>query len=363
MAWRWWERLQAQLRREWNELTTIQASERRWPMPFCAALAIGLPLLAGAAGERIDYGLVASLGGLVFLYLPETPLAHRMRWLSAVALAMCACFTLGLLSQFLPGLQVPLLTGLAILVSMLCRYFRLAPPGSLFFVMAAAITAYTPLTAGDLPLQVGLVAAGALQAGLIACLYSLHALRGKAAQPVRPPPPLSFDFVIFDSIVIGACVGISLALAQLLQLDRPYWVPVSCLAVIQGASLRAVWTRQLHRIAGTGIGLLLAGGLLALPLDQWRVALLMMALAFIIETLIVRHYGLATIFITPLTILLADAPQLGLLPPDGLLQARLVDTVLGCLVGLAGGLALHSERFRALAGAPIRRLTSVRFRQ
>ncbi len=363
MAWRWWERMQAQLRRELNELTTIQASDRRWPMPFCAALAIGLPLLVGAAFGRLDLAVVASLGGLSFLYLPETSLAHRMRWLLAVALAMCACFALGLLSQFLPGLQVPLLTGLAIVVVMLCRYFRLPPPGSLFFVMAAAIAAYTPMVPADVALQVGLLGAGCLQAGLIAFLYSLHALRGKAAQPVRPLPPVSFDFVIFDSVVVGACVGISLALAQLLQLDRPYWVPVSCLAVILGASLRAVWTRQLHRIAGTGIGLLLAGGLLALPLDPWRMALLMMALAFIIETLIVRHYGLATIFITPLTILLADAPHLGLLPPDTLLEARLFDTVLGCLVGLGGGLALHSPRFRRLVGAPIRCLTPVRFRQ
>lgn len=363
MAWRWWERMQAQLRREWNELTTVQASDRRWPMPFCAALAIGLPLLAGAAFGRLDLAVVASLGGLCFLYLPETPLAHRLRWLLVVALAMCACFALGLLSQFLPAWQVPLLAGLAILVSMLCRYFRLAPPGSLFFVMAAAIAAYTPVTPAEVPFLVALLAIGCLPAGVIAWLYSLHALRGKAAQPVRPPPPVSFDFVIFDSIVIGACVGISLALAQLLQLDRPYWVPVSCLAVIQGASLRAVWSKQLQRIAGTGLGLLLAGGLLALPLDAWRVALLMMALAFVIETLVVRHYGLATMFITPLTILLADAPHLGLASPETLLQARLVDTLLGCLVGLAGGLALYSPRFREALGRPLRRLLPVRFRQ
>lgn len=39
--------------------------------------------------------------------------------------------------------------------------------------------------------------------------------------------------------------------------------------MIQGASLRAVWTRQLHRVLGTSIGLLLAWGLLLLPLDNW----------------------------------------------------------------------------------------------
>jgi hypothetical protein len=38
---------------------------------------------------------------------------------------------------------------------------------------------------------------------------------------------------------------------------------------------------------------------------------LMMALSFIIEVLVVRHYGLAVVFITPLTILLAEAATLG----------------------------------------------------
>lgn len=363
MEWRWWARLQAQLRREMVDLTTVHASDRRWPMPFCAALAIGLPLLVGAGCGRIEYGLVASLGGLVFLYLPETPLAHRMISLLAAAGALTACFALGLISQFLPGLQVVVLTLIAIPVSMLCRYYRLAPPGSLFFVMAAAIGAYSPVAVAEVPLHVGLLGLGCLQAGLIALFYSLYGLRRQPPQAVRRLAPVSFDFVIFDSIVIGACVGLSLALAQLLQLERPYWVPVSCLAVIQGASLRAVWSKQLHRIAGTGIGLLLAWSLLVLPLNPLSVALLMMTLAFVIETLVVRHYGLATIFITPLTILLADAPRLGLAPPDSLLQARLVDTVLGCLVGLAGGIALHHPRFRAVLGRPIRRLTPVRFRR
>lgn len=34
----------------------------------------------------------------------------------------------------------------------------------------------------------------------------------------------------FDAVVIGAFVGLSLLLAQMLALQRPYWVPVSCLA-------------------------------------------------------------------------------------------------------------------------------------
>ena len=162
--------------------------------------------------------------------------------------------------------------------------------------------------------------------------------------------------MVFDSVVIGVFVGISLALAQALELERAYWVPVSCLAVMQGASLRAVWNKQLHRIIGTGIGLLLSWGVLMLPLDKWSISVMMMLLAFVIEILVVRHYGLATIFITPLTLLLAEAATLGHSSPTLLIQARFFDTVLGCVVGLVGGVCLHSPHFREVVGNQIRRL-------
>jgi hypothetical protein len=44
-----------------------------------------------------------------------------------------------------------------------------------------------------------------------------------------------------------------------------------------------VWSKQLHRVIGTGIGLLLSWALLLLPLDKWSISLTMMALAFVIE--------------------------------------------------------------------------------
>ena len=39
---------------------------------------------------------------------------------------------------------VPLLTVIAVLVTMACRYYRVGPPGSLFFVMVAAIGTIFP---------------------------------------------------------------------------------------------------------------------------------------------------------------------------------------------------------------------------
>jgi len=331
-------------------------------MPFAAALSTGLPLLAGVYFDHLDYGLISSLAGLVFLHMPATPLYHRMVSLMACAFAMTASYALGVTSHLYPPAMMPVLTFTAILVTMACRFYNLGPPGSLFCIMAASIGAYAPGDFMQVPLKVGIYFLGSLQACLIAFIYSIHILRSRPAAPVTPLPPPSFDFVVFDSIIIGLFVGASLALAQALHMDNAYWVPVSCLAVVQGMSLRAVWTRQLHRIVGTGIGLGLAGALLMLPLDQWSIALVMMLLTFIIESAIVRHYGFAVVFITPLTILLAEAATMGRGSPALLMQARFFDTLLGCLVGLLGGICLHSPRLRQSVGRRLRALLPPRFR-
>ena len=356
-----WRRVQALISNELRQLTIIQASDRVWQMPFTAALASGMPLLVGAYFDHLSYGLVSSIGGLVFLYLPSTPMYHRMVSLMACSFGIAACYALGLLSHFIPALMMPVLVFVAVLVTMICRFYGLGPPGSLFFIMAASIGAYTPIAVAQLPLMVGLIFMGSLLACLIGFFYSLQMLRLRPPQPVAPLPTPTFDFVVFDSIVIGLFVGISLVLAQVLQLQKAYWVPVSCLAVIQASSLRAVWTKQLHRVIGTGIGLFIAWGILLLPLDKWSIPIMMMALTFVIEFTVVRHYAFAAAFITPLTILLAEAGTLGQAPASTLIQARFVDTVVGCLAGLVGGTCLHSPGFRAVTGRQMRRLIPARF--
>jgi uncharacterized membrane protein YccC len=222
--------------------------------------------------------------------------------------------------------------------------------------MSAAIGAYSPITVLEVPRMVGLFALGSVLACIVAFFYSLLMLRRRAPNPVPQLRAATFDHVVFDAVVIGLCVGLSLAIAQAVQLPRPYWVPVSCLAVLQGSSLRAVWSRQAHRILGTGIGLLVSWGLLVLlPRTPWIIALTMMALTFVIEVTVVRHYGLAAVFITPLTILLAEAATLGHGSASPLIAARFIDTVLGCGVGLVGGVCLHSARFRSVVGGWLRR--------
>nr|WP_273377640.1 FUSC family protein [Actinopolymorpha pittospori] len=70
-------------------------------------------------------------------------------------------------------------------------------------------------------------------------------------------------------------------------------------------------------------------------------------LAFLLPYGINRNYGLFTVFLTPLIVVLID-----LLEPDGwqLAEARLFDTVLGCAVVLVLGFALWPSSWYAHVG-------------
>lgn len=182
----------------------------------------------------------------------------------------------------------------------------------------------------------------------VAFFYSLHILRTRQPLSATSPSGDFLDTVVIDSLIIGAFVGLSLGAAQLLALEKPYWVPVSCLAVIQGINLRAVWNRQAQRIIGTIIGVGVTWVLLPYLSHPWAIAVAVTALTFCVETAIVRQYGFAAIFVTPLTILLAEASIHGSAGGSGLIAARFADTMIGSFLGLVGGFCLYHSGIRQL---------------
>jgi len=334
------------VRREWRDLITVHPSDRPWELPFAVAVAAGTPMLLGAGLGMMGYGALASIGAMTIVYLPRTRLDHRMVTVVVAAFAMIVCYGLGQLSQLVPNARAPIIALVAGIVTMACRYYRVVPPGSLFFVMATAIGAYAPGDVGGAPSRLGAFALGSIGAVVVAFLYNIHILRYRDPLPTSPPPDDLLDIVVIDSLIIGLFVGLSLGAAQILGVDKPYWAPVSCLAVIQGVNLRAVWNRQAHRIIGTVIGLAVTWMLVRYAADPWAIAIAVTVLTFCIETAIVRHYAFAAILIAPLTILLAEASNLGQVSSTALIGARLADTVIGALLGLAGGVCIHNSALR-----------------
>ena len=347
------------LRTELKALLAVNRSDRRWDMPLIAALASGIPLLIGVYFGRFDYGLIATLGGLVFLYLPPTPVWHKMIIMMTVSFGMILCFTAGLLSQFLIVFS-PLVIGvMALVVTFVTRYYGIGPPGSIFLVMVGAMPIYLPIELAQLPTYVGLLTLGCVLSCLLAFLYGMATIHVAKRAPKNSEPALihahALDELVIDAIIVGVFTGLSLWLAQSLGMLRPYWVPISCLAIVQGMNFQAIWHKQVHRIIGTFLGLVLAWCLLKISFQPWQMAIMMMALTFTIEMVVVRHYTTAAIFFTPLTIFLAEAGSHGLIPVNSLISARFWDTVLGSVFGCVAGLCLFHQPIRSWLMGVIKR--------
>ncbi len=327
-------------------LFTFNDSKRPLGFLVIAALAVGLPVFIGALLGHFSMALLAGMGGLSILYMPQTAIAHRLVTIAVVSFGFTVSFTLGVLASFNDLLSAATLGLTALLATTICRYFRVPPPGSFFFVLVGCIARTLPHDLTLVAERSGLLLFGTMGACLLALLYAAgQTLRDGEAPPPRPPsiPDPDITGIMLDAVTIGLFIGGSYLFALWIGLDNPYWVPVSCAAVMQGATFRAVWHRNIHRIVGTIIGMGLAWLILMLDLVPWQVAIIITALSFVIEILVTRNYGLAVIFMTPLTVLFADANSP--LPPEELISARVVDIVLGSTMGYLGGWVLHHRRF------------------
>src|SRR5690606_14678355 len=113
--------------------------------------------------------------------------------------------------------------------------------------------------------------------------------RHRSPLPVRAPSARDRQAAVVDALIMGLFVAASLAVAKTIELERAYWVPVSCLAIMQGVTMRASWSRNVHRIVGTAIGIALTWLLYPLVNGVWAVAIAVTVLTFLIETAVVRH--------------------------------------------------------------------------
>jgi uncharacterized membrane protein YccC len=161
-------------------------------------------------------------------------------------------------------------------------------------------------------------------------------LRDRA--PSRGPLGPAAARVALGALAAGAVAGL---LTHFTGLGHPYWAAVSAVAVLQAASLRLSRQRALQRAGGTILGLLIAGGAVAIPGGPWVLVAAIVVAQVVAELLVIRNYGLAMLAVTPLALLVGELGRKS--PPLDLIGDRLVQTVIGCLLGLAAA-AVVSNR-------------------
>ena len=159
--------------------------------------------------------------------------------------------------------------------------------------------------------------------------------------PLLPEALASWIVIVVAALVAG---GIGLASG----LPFPYWAQVAAVAPLASPGHGARIEKGVHRLVGTVLGVVVTAFLLSFPVEPWQLVVWAVLLQFLAEMFILRNYSIALLFITPLALLMV---QLGHPQPAGpMLQARVLETAIGVVVGLALVLGRYArERRSALA--------------
>ncbi|MDN3443289.1 FUSC family protein [Microbacterium sp. APC 3901] len=316
----------------------------RWHLATQAALGIAVPIAVMTMIGQPSLGYIAASGAFTVLFAGTAPVVDRARILPFVAAGLIASAALGVAASANPWLVSVGVVVVAVVSAALAFGFRLGPPGPLFFVLVFGLSAHVIVSSPIAPMiYIAALAAGCVFSYLIAMApLLLPRARSISARPLRellPGPDFTADSrMLVVRVALVAVVGVLLGLV--IDPTRTYWIVGSAVAVIGvAAARRAAVQRGLHRMLGTVVG---AGvyALLALlhPSGLW-LALLLGALQFTIELVVVRHYALALVFITPLVLLLTGAAT-GEIGSMDVAWERIVDTLVGAVLGALSGL-LH----------------------
>lgn len=346
------ERMGAEARAVARSLTTFGPSRgRRWPLALQAALAMSVPIIVLAAVGRSDLALLSAGGAFAVIHGGWLRPGERARFAPLVALALLASAAAGTLAA--AGGTVVVLLGMlvvTIVASAVVGWISLGPPGPVFFALvyglSAQVTAVHPEMGGtrvvDPVEYLAVVAASSAFACLVvAAPLLLPRYRRERPTPLRELFPRRWGAVartLTLRATIVAVVGV--AAAAVVDPHRSYWIVCAGIAVVgMPVGRRAAATRGIHRTIGTVVGGALYLALAFLPLPVWALALLLGILQFVIELVVVRHYALALVFITPLVLLLLGAAT-GETETLPLALERVFDTLVGAVVGTVAALSV-----------------------
>lgn len=294
-------------------------------------------LLILSCGYYLHNFTIASFGSMgifTFLYYQNLPLKQLVIRLSTIGIFLLGSNLLGMVATHLLWLT-PLAVGIiAACGRLFFRLYDISKPGAFFAVMVSAMGASTKLPLEKIPLMSGYFFLGILLAVITAILVhfterDVSILSEQQSFHFRlQKDPAAF----IDSLFYGAVLFLAVYLSQGLQLQNPYWLVISCAAILQGDNLRAMLHRNIQRIGGSIVGLGISAVLLNLPLTQFQTVLMITFLFVIVEYFIKRNYAIGNFFTTPMALMLSMLARHQYV--SSLIQFRFLGIVLGSLLGL-----------------------------
>ncbi|MFH9328986.1 FUSC family protein [Streptomyces althioticus] len=169
-------------------------------------------------------------------------------------------------------------------------------------------------------------------------------LVGVAAERAVAPRPLRSRLGPLAPVAVRSALGCALAgyVSLALGADRPYWALVTAASLYQ-VNITLTWSRAVQRVVGNLVGVLLFAAVTPVAqLGPLALVLCILACNFGAEALIGRNYWLGSVCVTPLALLVTELP--GYQPTGELVTGRVVDTLVGALVGFVAAVAVTNRR-------------------
>ncbi|ATL25960.1 FUSC family protein [Streptomyces formicae] len=159
-------------------------------------------------------------------------------------------------------------------------------------------------------------------------------------------------------IALRTAVGCALAgyASLALGIGRPYWALVTAASLYQ-ANVTLTWNRGVQRVVGNLVGVLAFAAVAPFAhLGHAELIVSCLVLAFCAEALMGRNYWLGTVCVTPMALLVTEFARFQ--QPGELIVDRVVDTLVGALLGILAAVAVTNRRAgdqieRALAAATL----------
>ncbi|MBM6615982.1 FUSC family protein [Desemzia sp. RIT804] len=342
-----------------KSLLVIKKTDDSLLRVFGAGMTTGIMLLIGYLSGNMQVGTFGALGAFAFLYYLPIPTKHLMKRIFRVGLFMIFGFFAGAVSTFVPWMIPITISLISLLGFIIFRILNSPKPGAFFIIMVSSMATGTSLNFTGILSATLYVAFGVIAAIIVAVIVGI--LHRKLIEDDEKFAVVSFkerfscaikddSRLLLTSMHHAGIIFFATYIGMSLGLGNPYWVTISCAAVLQGRELVVIFQRNIQRIVGGMVGLLVGIVLFSFDLSVLSTILIIIVLNLFVEYCMVRNYGLANFFTNPLSLLLANLSSGAFV--NELISSRFAGLVLGSFIAfigaaiIAGALTLYEGKIK-----------------
>ena len=338
----------------WSDARNVSASQI-----IAAMLGLSVPIIVGAATGHLQSGVAAALGGFAMgMQQGSGALRSRISNLFyALITGSAAIFIGAVLSAkgVATLICIPAVAAAAGLFGSISRPLARSTAQFIVFLIIAAnmnVRGTSPACIAIL-FASGALWTAALSLSLTPLFRAFRPLSDRHGQAdVAQPAHYSTRQLLRRwrkslghlagwqyTIRITLCLIVAEITRLLWPHDHSYWISLT-VAIVVHRNLQSALTRTFQRATGTALGVLLISMLLLGMPPLWAVIALAAVLAAARPVLFNVNYIVYAAVTTPLIILLLD---FGKPPSPDIIAARLIATLIGCLIGLILGYTAWSR--------------------